>query len=84
MTVITGKTALFEPYLSLQDSDHAVFTSLDLATILFLKEQGCRPCETPNLEDHVSVLFPRCQGDPRHRIPFSSPSTTRRAMVEEF
>jgi hypothetical protein len=39
--IIIGKTALFEPYSSLEDSArlHPVFTSLDFATIIFLQSK---------------------------------------------
>jgi hypothetical protein len=49
-----GKTALFEPQPSLEDSTgmHPVFISLDFST----KEEGCQPCvQLPNLEDQVSA-----------------------------
>jgi hypothetical protein len=53
----------------------------------FCWSSAVRP--TPNLEDPISMyLCPLVTGwprhTPRHRVPFSSPYTTRRATVEVF
>jgi hypothetical protein len=53
----------------------------------FLTEQGRYPCvQPPNWRTRSLYLCPPMTGwpsyIPRHRVPFSSPSTTRRAMVE--
>jgi hypothetical protein len=49
-----GKTALFEPQPSLEDSArlHPVFTSLDFVTIvLFKQSKVVSPASNPKLED---------------------------------
>jgi hypothetical protein len=58
--IIIGKTDLFEPYPSLEDSArfHLVFTSLNFATIFFLYTASASAFHpTPNLEDQVSVFM---------------------------
>jgi hypothetical protein len=88
--IIIGKTALFELQPSLEDSArsvHPVSTSLDFATVIFLQSNvslasnaqpgGPGLCLCPPVTGWPSYT-------PRHRVPFSSPSTTRRAMVEAF
>jgi hypothetical protein len=55
--IMIGKTALFEPQSSSDDSAklQPVFTYLDFATIFFT-EQGCQPCvQLPNLESESYV-----------------------------
>jgi hypothetical protein len=44
--IIIGKTSLFKPQRSLQDSARLlpVFTSLDFATVILLTEQNRQPC----------------------------------------
>jgi hypothetical protein len=65
--IIIGKTSFFEPKPSLEDSarffyswresDHPIFTFLDVATIIFYTQQGHQPCvQSSNLEDQVSVF----------------------------
>jgi hypothetical protein len=77
--VITGKTALFEPQPSLEDSarEHRANSSFDFATIIFLGEQGRQIfLLRPNLEDLARVFMsPPVRGrrsyTPMHRVPFS-------------
>jgi hypothetical protein len=49
ITIIIGKTALFEPQHSLEDSAifEQVFASLDFARIIYFTEQGHQPCTNP-------------------------------------
>jgi hypothetical protein len=60
---------------------------LDFATNVLFKEQGHQPCvQLPTWRTRSLYLCPPVTGwlsyTPRHRVPFSSPSTTRRAKVE--
>jgi hypothetical protein len=58
--ITIGKTALFEPWPSLEDSarSHPVFTYLDFITIIVLQSKARQPCvQPPNLEDQVSVFM---------------------------
>jgi hypothetical protein len=52
-------------------------------------EQGCQPCaQPPTWRTGSLYLCPPVTGWPnyatRHRVPFTSPSTTRRAKVDVF
>jgi hypothetical protein len=64
------------------------FHLLEFATILFYRARSSALLPTPNLEDHGPVFMsPPIQWPnftPRHRVPFPSPSTTRRTIIEEF
>jgi hypothetical protein len=72
--IIIGKTALFEPWPSLEDSAifHLVFSSLDLATIFFYRVRLSALHPIPNLEyqvsafmslsDSVAQLYPQAPG----------------------
>jgi hypothetical protein len=88
MIIITDKTALFEPWPYLDDSAslHPVFTSLDFATIFFYRERLSDLRPIPSLEDQISIFMSPsdrvAQFYPQARVPFSSPSTTRRATVD--
>jgi hypothetical protein len=89
--IITGETALLEPWSSLEDSAslYPVFTSLDFAKIFSsyrAKSSAMRP--TPNLEDQdpVSMSTSGRVAELYTQIPsciFSS-SVTRRAKMEVF
>jgi hypothetical protein len=97
LTSITGQTmsesesALFEPWLLLEDSArlHLVFTSLDFETIILLQSRVVSvESNPPTWRTRSLYLFPPVTGrtsyTPRHQVPFSSPSTTRRAKVGVF
>jgi hypothetical protein len=88
IALVTSKRALFETQPSLEDYgryiyswelDHPVFTSWDFAKISKAVKLACNP----NLEDQVSVFVSSSDKvanyNPRHRVPFTSHSTTRRA-----
>jgi hypothetical protein len=59
ITIIIGKTALFEPQPSLEDSsielDHPVSTSLYFTATYITRSSALRPI--PNLEDQVPVFM---------------------------
>jgi hypothetical protein len=94
--VVIGKTAVFEPQPLLKDSarfvhswelDHPVSTSLDFATVIFLDSKVVSLASSPSTWRTRSLyLCPPVTGwpsyTPRHRIPFPSPSATRRTTVE--
>jgi hypothetical protein len=66
---------------------HPVFTSLNFTTIISFTEQHGLPCvQPPTWRTRSLYLCSLVTGwpsyTPRHRVPFSSPSTTRRATVE--
>jgi hypothetical protein len=72
-----------------RESDHPVFPSLDFAKIFSFTEQGRQPCFQPPTWRirSLNLCLPVTQWpnyNPRHWVPFSSPSTTRRATVEVF
>jgi hypothetical protein len=69
--------------------DHPVFNILDIATIFFFTEQSHQPFVPPPTWRTRSLdLYPPVivwpSYTPSHRVPLSSPSTTRRATVEVF
>jgi hypothetical protein len=89
--IIIGKTALIEPQSSLEDSVRfdLVFTSLYFATIIILQSKVVNPASNPQPGGPgLCIYVPPVTGwpryTPRHRFPFSSPSTTRRGRVEVF
>jgi hypothetical protein len=59
---------------------------LDFPTIIFLHSKPC--VQPPTWRSRSLYLCPPVTGwpsyAPRHRVPFSSPSTTRRATVGVF
>jgi hypothetical protein len=62
--VITGKTALFESYTFLEDYEHAVFTSLDFATILLLGRKVIGLASNPQPGRRcLCTFFLQCQSD---------------------
>jgi hypothetical protein len=94
--IIIGKTALFEPLPSSENSARLVyssvipvFISLDFTTVIFFTEQGRQPCiQPPTRRTRSLYLCPTVTGwlsyTPSHWVPFSSSSMTCRATVEVF
>jgi hypothetical protein len=81
--IIIGKTALFEPQPSFEDSarfDH--FHLFGFCNSNFFAEQGCQPCiQPPTWRTRSLYLCPPETGwpsyTPRPWVPFSSPSMTQ-------
>jgi hypothetical protein len=73
ITIITGKTTLFQPQLFLEDSARfdPVFTALDFVIVMFFKEQGHQPCVQPLPgELGLCTYVPQRQGGPGTGFPF--------------
>jgi hypothetical protein len=82
MIIVIEKTTLYELWPSLQNSARfdPVFTSLDFATIHFLKDKAASLA--PNRQPGgPGPVFKSPSHIPRHQVPFPLPSTTHRATI---
>jgi hypothetical protein len=86
----TGKTALFETYISLEDFSRIVdrpwgFGNFGFATIIFFyRTRTSALLLTPNLEDKISVFMSPVRGCLSYTSRHYPPATTLWVTVEIF